>query len=57
MEKEKFILKIKGKDFVVSLQGEGNPSAAKKAVSEAFGGLPVTVLSLGGVDRADISGH
>jgi len=54
---EKFVLKVKGDDFVVSLQGEGNSNAAKDAVSKAFGGLPVKIFSFGTVDRADIDGH
>ena len=57
MGSEKFVLKVEGEDFVVSLQGEGNAQAASDAVSKAFGGLPVKVLSFGVVDRADIDGR
>ncbi len=57
MGREKFVLKVEGEDFVVSLQGEGNSRTAKAAVSKAFSGLPVKVLSFGTVDRADIDGH
>ena len=57
MGHEKFVLKVKGEDFVVMLQGEGNAKAAKDAVSKAFGGLPVNVLGFGVVDHADIDGR
>ena len=57
MDKNKFLLKVEGKGFVINLQGEGNPNFAKVAVSNAFGGLPVSVLNIGIVDRADIDGH
>lgn len=57
MGREKFMLKIKGDDFILSLQGEGNSNSAKEAVSKAFGGLPVKVFSFGTVDRADLDGR
>jgi len=53
MSKNKFLLKVKGKDFVISLQGEGDSAAARAAVSNAFGGLPVSVLNFATGDPTD----
>ena len=53
----KFILKIKGDDFVLTMQGEGDSSSAKEAVEKAFPGQQVKIVNVGSPDRADINGN
>jgi hypothetical protein len=54
MSANKFLLKVKGQGFVISLQGEGDSGAAKASVSNAFGGLPVSVLNFEAGDPTDL---
>lgn len=42
MSEEKFFLKVEGIDFTLSFTGFGNMEAAKTALSQAFGDIPVS---------------
>ena len=54
MAEDSLLLTVEGDGFKVSLQGSGDPEAAKAAVSAAFGGAEVSVIV---VEPVDMSGH
>ncbi len=43
----KFIVEIKNKDFILTMQGSGNETAAKEYLSEIYKGCDVKVRNTG----------